>query len=651
MRPSRSHFLTLALLLVALPSCMLAREHRRAEGLISSGRWDAAHRLLSSLYADSGDDVVRSTLIELEGALAERHLHAARAHLARGATIPACVDYNRALLFDPTCAEARVWIDSIEAAEARAEDWERRFCAAVDGERWLDALLLLSEEEEPLLPRRCRGRTGEILELAWDDLRRRFSAAAAPGDTSEMTRAVAGAEDAVARLPALAPSRRSDLAPELPLRHGNLPEPLRAGELARLAGELRRAGDHEGAYDRLLEARALVPNDDLLCEAQLAERERLLAALVTRFDDAILHRDWQRALAAGERMAVLGWSPEGSARLPVAEVRRRATDALLADAKSLEERGLPGNALLALLEAAQAAGDEERWLVEAERLRALVRGAPLVALASETDESPRPSGGDLTVLIRRGTPSYGEKRASRTQNRARLHTYGGEEWRDNPAHVAEEKRRRRLEEQIGVLEREWKEASPLEAGHRELRYRIALGALERIGERLRSTPPQESHGIWRMETVPIDTIEVHATLILPVTIEAPGATVESRAITAELRLLDRQAPPSIAERRPGDPDDLPSASELERRLAVECERKLGELVAQLRTESMQRLLPRARECHDRGLVAEAIELAVRALLDLGGQRDAARLRGEIEALLRQWAPRHRETISRVLGRA
>ncbi|MCI0651508.1 MAG: hypothetical protein L0Z55_06465, partial [Planctomycetes bacterium] len=318
---------------------------------------------------------------------------------------------------------------------------------------------------------------------------------------------------------------------------------------------------------------------------------------------------------------------------------------LQGQATALERRGLPGNAVVALLEA--AAAGVERGAIDAEvaRLRDAILELPLVRRVDAADGAAADAGrrfDGVTVLV--GSASFRAERGSRGARREGIMVQANSEWRDNPAFAAEERRLRDARERAQRLHREWCSADDLSRAQIEKLYRTAETERTRCEARLRALPPRERWSAWRQEALPVHTVELSARLEIPLVIVFADGTREEEKIATDLRLEDRVAPADAARGLPADPEEFPPDDVLRTRLERDCAERLDALIERLQSDEARRLVPRAERCLAAGQISEGLELAVRALLEEGdpfsfGFQAALRL-------VAQWNPRGADALSR-----
>ena len=151
--------------------------------------------------------------------------------------------------------------------------------------------------------------------------------------------------------------------------------------------------------------------------------------------------------------------------------------------------------------------------------------------------------------------------------------------------------------------------------------------------------------------MPVETLEVEARLVVPVTLEIDGETEVEHRIEATTRVSDQIVPPDPVLGYPGDPDDLPPSTVTRERLESECAEQLAALVSDLTEREQRRLLRKAEAAFREGDTESGIELAVRALLETQStvpyRGAVASLRQRSLLLLQEWtsiSPRALEAV-------
>ena len=167
--------------------------------------------------------------------------------------------------------------------------------------------------------------------------------------------------------------------------------------------------------------------------------------------------------------------------------------------------------------------------------------------------------------------------------------------------------------------------------------------LERIEKRIQVLPIQESRTTWVRQERQVETRELVAELVVPLTIIRADGPDETRRLEEQLRVVDRLSAADKSRSLPGDPDDLPSAREARHTLEQRIDALLEQLTVELRRHVQASLLPRAEKLFREGQNEPAIELLVRALVDATDAPGAC-LRSDAAALLERWTEHTGETV-------
>ena len=149
--------------------------------------------------------------------------------------------------------------------------------------------------------------------------------------------------------------------------------------------------------------------------------------------------------------------------------------------------------------------------------------------------------------------------------------------------------------------------------------------------------------MWEGERGGIEITEVRARLERAVVIEARDGARREERIVCEERMTDRHVPADPRRGQPEDPAELPGAKQIERRLVLESEEKLAELVNRLHLDERRALVDRVEESLAAGRVAEGVELAVRALLVHSADGDGPTSH-RLRRLLSRWTERAPRTV-------
>ena len=412
--------LRLALLLVTscgLTSCLSTYERRTVRQLTAAGELHRARNVLARLVASDGEPEDQEHLARLDAELGGLHFQQAREWLERGYPEQAYLELGRCLGYAPPHTAAILLADELWQAHQASQASQEAFRAAVDGERWSAALALLAAPENPYFARSGWGRCVEMFELAWQQLDRRIGGVRGRGDAPAMAAAIAEAEVLLERHPDLAAACSIPIADSLVAWRHRVWAREQGEALWKRAIACQEQGAHRAAYRALQRALILLPGDPELRRSLFLQRDRLTRHLASQLERAAAHGEWKTFLRLDRTLRKLGYEEQrrhaGSPSLE--EVRRRGIEELLEESHRFEERGLPGNALLAVTEARELDSDHGDVAMRWQWLRDQVLGRPLVGI--EEPGAPRPGVRSFpAVVILRGEARYDEQRAARLRS-------------------------------------------------------------------------------------------------------------------------------------------------------------------------------------------------------------------------------------------
>ena len=423
-------------------------------------------------------------------------------------------------------------------------------------------------------------------------------------------------------------------------------------ERLREAERLESAGELLAAHDLYREALTYHPHLVLALESA----ERVLGAWQARTWDRVqvwmARGDWQEALGGLRELErrTPGYRDVGERlRVVKAEVARES----YREGQDLEARDLPGNALLAYLEASRAAPDDElprQALARVERLlRDRLWPTPELSFAAQSAEDARlrdrlwrvspqfvdrlkkslvdsfhlaredfESDAKQQVSVEDMDFSLYEKTSTRETERGRF--LRGFELVRNPALDA-------LAEDLAGARAEWlrvkttfETAAPWERAQRQDELELARGLLEQARTRHESSSRQVPELAWEMRAFPVENVALVAELA--VRFRADRLGLQDAWVSSRWEVVDRVVDDDSLHDLDHDPLEVPSREEVLQLLAADLGRRLYRRLEDATDEHVGRYYRAALERIETGSVELAIENLATFIYAWVGRRQA-----------------------------
>ncbi|MEE8143643.1 MAG: hypothetical protein V3T77_11125 [Planctomycetota bacterium] len=626
--------------LFVLSACHSMEQRRQADELRSYGDLHGARQVMERIATRTGSSEDIAELRQLDHELGKVHFQNAQYALQRLEVAQAYRELTLTLRFDPSHMEAHQLADRLWLGHELRELWHMNLNKAMETERWIQVFELLASEEDPLFPRAPGASLSGVFELAWQQLRQVFHRADQPRQGAELAQLTDRGQGLLLLHERVLGTPASHYSAELERWHHRVRIHQQVEELQKDALELRWNGNQEEAWRSLRRALFLSPQDDELRAEVLRQQDSLRNELQSRLEQFASQGNWEGVVRTSEILEQLGGVPTMVVGLSMADIQRRHSEGKLEQAKTFELRGLLGNALMTLHEAALYSEDPRRIVAEAARVRAQLLSIPLVQVLADHETPPlQPELEGLTsfstLYIVRGPARYSEERNTQTLTREGTMSRVGFEWRENPAFLAAESRWQLAVAETKRLRLEWQAAPPMEKDHAKKRFLFSQDALDHISRRMRQLTPRHRYSTWKPDRVPVLQLDLKARLEIPVMVYRAGAVPEDRSLVELLEIADESVSASREARRPGDPKELPSREDARWRLQERCSKRFVRLVKHSRVNCCRRLVESSRESFQSGKTLMAVELAVRGILEFDAENREHPICREAKEILNQ----------------